>query len=72
MTILLAKQNVRQSNDEFYNREVMEKEARRKRLSPFLEINLQDKTQAKKNYFLAQPNFYKAVTNDYNDEMTGT
>jgi hypothetical protein len=41
---------VRQNNDELNNRDAMEKEARRKRLSPFLEVNLQNKTFAKKNY----------------------
>jgi inorganic pyrophosphatase/exopolyphosphatase len=38
-----------QNNDELNNRVAIGKEAKRKRLSPFLEVNLQNKTFAKKN-----------------------
>jgi hypothetical protein len=41
--------DVRQNKDESNNRNAMEKEARRKRLSPFLEVNLHNKTFVKKN-----------------------
>ena len=42
-------QSLQQNNDALNNRDVMEKEAKRKRLSPFLEVNLQNKTFARKN-----------------------
>jgi hypothetical protein len=42
-------QSLQQNNDALNNRDVMEKEARRNRLSPFLEVNLQNKTFARKN-----------------------
>lgn len=41
--------SLQQNNDELSNRDAMVKEAKRKRLSPFLEVNLQNKTFAKKN-----------------------
>jgi len=41
--------SLQQNNSELHNREAMEKEARRIRLSPFLQINLKDKTYGKKN-----------------------
>ena len=42
-------QSLRQNNDELNNRGAMEKEAKRKRLSPFVEVDLQNKTFAKEN-----------------------
>ena len=42
-------QSLRQNNDELNNRDAMEKVAKRKRLSPFVEVDLQNKTFAKKN-----------------------
>jgi len=41
--------SLQQSNNELNNREAMEKEAKRKRLSPFLEVSLQNKIFEKKN-----------------------
>ena len=41
--------SLQQNNDELNNRDAVAKEAKRKRLSPFLEVNLQNKTFAKKN-----------------------
>jgi hypothetical protein len=41
--------SLRQSNDELNNRDAMEKEAKRKRLSPFVEVDLKNKTFAKEN-----------------------
>ena len=41
--------SLQQNSDELNNRDAMAKEAKRKRLSPFLEVNLQNKTFAKKN-----------------------
>jgi hypothetical protein len=41
--------SLQKNNNELYNRDAMEKEAKRKRLSPFLEVNLQRKTFAKEN-----------------------
>jgi len=41
--------SLRQNKDALNNRDALEKEARRQRLSPFLEVNLQNKTFARKN-----------------------
>jgi len=41
--------SVQKNNDDLNNRDAIEREARRKRLAPFLEVNLQRKTFAKEN-----------------------
>jgi hypothetical protein len=41
--------SLQQNKDALNNRDAVEKEAKRKRLSPFLEVNLQNKIFAKKN-----------------------